>query len=80
MKVKKNEIIPLTHRGIDSIGSLRSAAMQSISTYTRHPRPARWSQCAGMFLRIGKPGFGFRTKAGVTMPGIKNHHPKEAGR
>ena len=34
-----------------------------------------------MFVRIGMPGFGFRTMAGVTMRGIvKDNFTKEAGR
>ena len=61
--------------------ALHPTPMNSAETYPIRPQATAWLRCAGMFLRIGKPGFGFGVQATNTRPSSANEDlTKEASR
>jgi hypothetical protein len=77
-KKSKNTFAPSHQR---SRPHLPSSPMTSLRTYPIHSQATAWLRCAGMFLRIGKPGFGFGVQATNTRPSSANEDlTKEASR
>jgi len=54
--------------------------MNSLTTYPIQSQATAWLHCAGMFLRIGKPGFGLGSEAADTRPNCSGENSnREAG-
>ena len=55
--------------------------MKSFQTSQLHSQATAWLRCAGMSLRIGKPGMGLGTDVRNTQPSYASEDfTKEAGR
>jgi hypothetical protein len=55
--------------------------MNSLRIYPIHSQATAWLLCAGMFLRVGKPAFGFDRATNQAQPSSANEDTtKEANR